>query len=250
MAPVPPSSEPAEAGAPTTQPAEAAPLIRPLTVISELLRAQSEAEESGRLMVIKVFAPYCAACRAIQAKYKRAAKNNAEIDFFEVDFSKCKPLCKHLGVQSLPTGIIFKDGEMVEHRTLRNKEFQAFMRRLDEVAAGEFPVELDAAVMETLRVRMAELADATPPSDLAAEADDSCDPYWHRAAFDRIDTDGSGFIETPEVEKLLVEVYGSEQPPPFDTSTFLSLVDSDKDGKISFQEFDSFVDDKLMATCR
>merc|ERR1719240_648029 len=106
------------------------------------------------------------------------------------------------------------------------------MRRLDEVAAGEFPVELDAAVMETLRVRMAELADATPPSDLADEADDSCDPYWHRAAFDRIDTDGSGFIETPEVEQL----------PPFDTSTFLSLVDTDNDGKISFQEFDSFVD--------
>merc|ERR1719399_2130033 len=225
VAPVPPSSEPAEAGAPTTQPAEAAPRIRPLTAISELLRAQSDSEESGRLMVIKVFAPYCAACRAIQAKYKRTAKNNAEIDFFEVDFSKSKPLCKHLGIQSLPTGIIFKDGEMVEHRTLRNKEFQAFMRRLDEVAAGEFPVELDAA-------------------------DDSCDPYWHRAAFDRIDTDGSGFIETPEVEKLLVEVYGSEQPPPFDTSTFLSLVDTDNDGKISFQEFDSFVDDKLMATCR
>ena len=55
---------------------------------------------------------------------------------------------------------------------------------------------------------------------------------------------------TVTFEKLLVEVYGSEQPPPFDTSTFLSLVDSDNDGKISFQEFDSFVDDKLMATCR
>lgn len=62
----------------------------------------------------------------------------------------------------------------------------------------------------------------------------SVDEY--RAAFDRIDTDGSGFIEPIEVEKLLMDVYGGE-PPPYEASAFLQFFDTDVDGRISWEEF-------------
>ena len=62
----------------------------------------------------------------------------------------------------------------------------------------------------------------------------SIDEY--RAAFERIDTDGSGFIEPPEVVKLLEDVYDGEAPG-YETSTFLSFFDVDNDGKISWDEF-------------
>ena len=62
----------------------------------------------------------------------------------------------------------------------------------------------------------------------------SIDEY--RAAFERIDTDGSGYIEPPEVVKLLEDVYDGEAPG-YETSTFLSFFDVDNDGKISWDEF-------------
>ena len=62
----------------------------------------------------------------------------------------------------------------------------------------------------------------------------SVDEY--RAAFDRIDIDGSGFIEPLEVEKLLMDVYDGE-PPPYESSAFLEFFDTDVDGRISWEEF-------------
>ena len=96
----------------STAAAAARPHISPLTTVPELEDALAEAQALNRLCVVKVYAPWCKTCRAIEPKYKRVAKANSdEIDFYEVNFSQCKPLCKHLGVESLPCGIIFKDGE-------------------------------------------------------------------------------------------------------------------------------------------
>lgn len=61
----------------------------------------------------------------------------------------------------------------------------------------------------------------------------SLDDY--REAFNRVDLDKSGFIETGEVEQLLREVY--EEVPPFEIATFLQLFDTDGDGRISWDEF-------------
>jgi len=58
----------------------------------------------------------------------------------------------------------------------------------------------------------------------------------YRAAFDRIDLDGSGYIETTEVEQLLKEVYDGDVPQ-VEILAFTQLFDADGDGKISWEEF-------------
>lgn len=59
----------------------------------------------------------------------------------------------------------------------------------------------------------------------------------YRAAFQRIDTDGSGYLERDEIEALLADVYEG-QAPAFEVTTFLEFFDSNNDGRVSWEEFE------------
>eukprot|EP00964_Phaeocystis_antarctica_P057254 scaffold33859_cov64-Phaeocystis_antarctica.AAC.3 len=120
--------------------------VQPLTTILELEGAVSRAQKAGRLLVVKVYAPWCAACKVLEPKYRRAAASHPEIDFYEVNFVQAKQLCKRSGVESLPTGMIFKNGKKVEHSCLKPSAFKEFMSRLAEHAE---PEALEAAAPDT-----------------------------------------------------------------------------------------------------
>ena len=59
----------------------------------------------------------------------------------------------------------------------------------------------------------------------------------YKAAFDRIDVDGNGYIEASEVKELLTGFYGGREPPAFEVQTFIKFFDANSDGKISWSEF-------------
>ncbi|KAL7470167.1 hypothetical protein ACHAXS_010423 [Conticribra weissflogii] len=59
----------------------------------------------------------------------------------------------------------------------------------------------------------------------------------YRAAFNKLDKDGSGYLEVEEVEALLADVYDGK-PPAFEVKTFLEFFDSNNDGRISWDEFE------------
>ena len=111
--------------------------IQPLTTVLELEEAVVNAQQAGRLLVVKAYAPWCSACKVIEPKYKRAASSNLEVDFCDIDFVQAKALCKDCGVEKLPTGMIFKDGKKVEHSCVRSSEFSGFMSRLWSMRACE-----------------------------------------------------------------------------------------------------------------
>jgi len=60
----------------------------------------------------------------------------------------------------------------------------------------------------------------------------------YRQAFCKLDTDESGYIESVEVEDLLSDVYKGDIPK-YEVEAFLRFFDSNKDGKISWNEFES-----------
>jgi EF-hand domain pair/Protein of unknown function (DUF760) len=59
----------------------------------------------------------------------------------------------------------------------------------------------------------------------------------YKDAFERLDTDKSGYIESSEVAKLLDDVYDGKAPE-FEVQTFMKFFDQNNDGKISWDEFE------------
>ena len=66
-----------------------------------------------------------------------------------------------------------------------------------------------------------------------------------REVFDAIDTDGSGYIETGEIEALMEQLDSRElngKPSAGEVQKFIKFFDANDDGVVSFQEFvDSFL---------
>ena len=58
----------------------------------------------------------------------------------------------------------------------------------------------------------------------------------YKEAFDRLDRDGSGYIEASEVRQLLDQVYKGETPS-FEINAFVKFFDKDDDGRVSWEEF-------------
>jgi len=59
----------------------------------------------------------------------------------------------------------------------------------------------------------------------------------YREAFDRLDKDKSGYIDTNEIEALLTDVYDGAVPG-FEIDAFMKFFDSNHDGRISWEEFE------------
>ncbi len=61
----------------------------------------------------------------------------------------------------------------------------------------------------------------------------------YKDAFDRVDTDNSGFIELSEIQNLFKEAYGREEDiPAYEIRAFLEFFDTNEDGKVSWEEFE------------
>jgi hypothetical protein len=59
----------------------------------------------------------------------------------------------------------------------------------------------------------------------------------YKDAFDRLDQDKSGYIDTEEIEALLADVY-EDGVPGFEIDSFMKFFDSNRDGRITWQEFE------------
>jgi len=68
-----------------------------------------------------------------------------------------------------------------------------------------------------------------------------------KVCFDAVDTDRSGFIDSGEVERLLVQYMQSkgQQPDPAviksEVQSFIKDLDTNNDNKVSLKEFTDFV---------
>ena len=71
-----------------------------------------------------------------------------------------------------------------------------------------------------------------------------------RKAFDSVDIDGSGQIESSEIAGLLVQISedrGANPPSPSDVAALLKDLDTDKSGAVSFDEFKVLIREVLEA---
>jgi len=59
----------------------------------------------------------------------------------------------------------------------------------------------------------------------------------YKDAFDRLDTDHSGYIEAKEIALLLDDVYDGKTPA-YEITSFIQFFDQNNDGKVSWEEFE------------
>eukprot|EP00904_Undaria_pinnatifida_P009536 jgi/Undpi1/5712/HiC_scaffold_2.g00986.m1 len=63
-------------------------------------------ENANEIVVVKVYAGFCRACKAFDRKYRALALDyeeaGANIKFFEMDWMQTRDLCKSLQVKKLP----------------------------------------------------------------------------------------------------------------------------------------------------
>mmetsp|Transcript_5061 Transcript_5061/g.12818 ORF Transcript_5061/g.12818 Transcript_5061/m.12818 type:complete len:379 (-) Transcript_5061:208-1344(-) len=109
------------------------------------------ADEKNAIVVVRFYAPWCRACRAIQSAYRSLPKqyydNNTRqrIKFVEVPVTKDNTyLHRGLGVPSLPYGHIYHPtGGLVEEMKISKNHFGNFQQILAEYVDGQCQVEYE-----------------------------------------------------------------------------------------------------------
>lgn len=64
--------------------------------------------------VVDMWAPWCAPCKTMEPIFKEAGEEVKEIAFGKVNVADNKAAAKEYGVRSIPTFLIFKDGEVIK----------------------------------------------------------------------------------------------------------------------------------------
>lgn len=79
---------------------------------ADYLDALQASAREGVLMVVKVYAPWCRSCRALEPKYNRLAREYGDVaQFYELNLKENRLLCARLNVTAMPTFLIY-DGEL------------------------------------------------------------------------------------------------------------------------------------------
>ena len=74
-------------------------------------------------VLVDFFATWCGPCKMLTPILEQVAtENNGEFDIVKIDVDECEDLARQFGIMSIPTLMVFKNGELVKRETgLRNK---------------------------------------------------------------------------------------------------------------------------------
>lgn len=106
-------------------------------------------EEPDCITVVRFYAPWCRACKAVRSKYQRLSRQYASlklpVHFVEVPLTKDNAfLHTGLGVPSLPYGHIYHpNAGLVEERKMNKHVFEDFVQALDTYVQGYCIVDYD-----------------------------------------------------------------------------------------------------------
>jgi len=113
------------------------------------------ATQENRVVVIKFYASWCRACKAMSPKYARVAADWPDIEFQEILFDNNKSLCKSLGIKILPYIEIIRGSEgKVEGFTCGPSKISRLQEKLEQnclpADRGELPYPEFTDVSELL----------------------------------------------------------------------------------------------------
>jgi len=112
---------------------EVVEIIRSSEQLSNIMRTYKD-----KIIIIKFFAQWCRACKAIDPKYKKVAKEFPNIKFCEIEFEANKELCRQLGISVLPSLQFYQGGETkVEDFSCGPKNWHKALKKILEYQSGK-----------------------------------------------------------------------------------------------------------------
>jgi thiol-disulfide isomerase/thioredoxin len=129
---------PRPASPPVEAPPEFAEPVLPLSGTQEFLAAL--AANADRLVVVKVFAPWCRSCKALEPKVRRLAREFDSVSFFSMDYEdeENKQVCFRLGVSSMPTFLFYHGAAgLVDKFTCGPARADILRAKIQEIVDGE-----------------------------------------------------------------------------------------------------------------
>lgn len=91
-------------------------------MVIDVTEENYEEVTSGGATIIKFSAPWCGPCRQLGPIFKTASEANEGVSFGDVSVDDSPRLSGQLGVRSIPTMILFKEGVEVERRVGGNSD--------------------------------------------------------------------------------------------------------------------------------
>ena len=78
--------------------------------------AEFEKEIKEGVVLVDFFATWCGPCRMLSPILEEVANENPDLKVLKIDVDEVGPLAARFGIQSIPTLILFRDGQQVDAR--------------------------------------------------------------------------------------------------------------------------------------
>ncbi len=75
---------------------------------------EGKVEKAENVVVLDFYADWCGPCRMLAPIFEELANEMDSVDFYKVNVEDASDLASRFGVRSIPTIIVFKQGEIVE----------------------------------------------------------------------------------------------------------------------------------------
>lgn len=102
-------------------------------MVSEINDFEKDVKDNAKPVVVDFWAEWCGPCKQLAPVFEKVADDlKDKIDFFKVNVDNNQDLAVNNGVQSIPTLVIFKDGEEVD-RIIGNISEDALKSKLESL---------------------------------------------------------------------------------------------------------------------